>query len=253
VAAGRGIEDDAVVHRVGPAIEVSEFLGPGLNCGGQPSVTNTDRIDVRSKGLGTVTLSLKGGPFAPGFSADPDGSSEIELSAGGDGLIALVGSSAPDHFRYMTAEGRSGLNLNPGPGDRDIDVFLPDQEAETLFVAEGGQGRDTIDVLGRPPVGIFATGNRGDDTLVARGAGPFGAILDGGKGRDRIVGSPGFDLIVPGRGADAINALGGSDLIEMGPDRRRDRVDCGGGRDRANRPEPFDRLRSCEHVRSGRH
>ncbi len=216
-------------------------------------MTTTDLIEISSSGLSAVEIQLERGPFAPGATPEADGSSEIEFSVDGEGIYYLQGGRGADHFRFMSAAGVSGLNLNPGPGDSDVDISLPDPEkSDALFVAGGGRGADTIDVVGRPQVQVFAVGGAGDDTLLARGANEGvldgGAILDGGAGRDRIVGSGGFDLIEPDGGADRVSASGGADIVAMQPDGARDRIDCGGKSDQVGRPDRFDRLRSCERI-----
>lgn len=246
-------EGEAVLSRVGDQISVSESLGPGVYCHGSPTVTNTDSIKVIAAGsLSSATISLSGGPFAPGASPESDSSSEIELTVGGEGFIFLIGGPNADHFRYMTAEGRSGLNLDSGPGDRDIDLFVSHPGFAFILSVDGGEGPDTIDVVGHPKLLAEADGGDGNDTLIARGAGPLGSILSGGPGRDLLIGGPAFDLFHPDGGADVVRSLGGSDAIEMQPDKRRDSVDCGGGQDKVIRPDPFDRLRSCERVKRGR-
>ncbi len=243
----QGDDEEVRLRRAGNRIRVSRFFGPDVSCGGTPTVTTTDRIEISSKGLSGVSIELESGPFAPGATLEGDSSSEIEFAMGGNGITLLEGRSGPDHFRFMSAGGVSGLNLNPGQGDDDVDIELPDpRRSQALLLAGSGRGRDTIEIVGRPPVLPIVDGGAGDDTLLAQGA--IGAILDGGAGRDRIVGSPGFDQIAPGKGADRITASAGSDLIEAGRDRSQDRIDCGSGRDQILRPDRIDRLRSCERV-----
>lgn len=243
----QGDDSEVRLRRVGSRIRVSRFFGPDVSCGGTPTVTTTDRVEISSRGLSGVSIELESGPFAPGATPEGDSSSEIEFAIGGNGITLLLGRNGADHFRFMSAGGVSGLNLNPGQGDDDVDIELPDpRRGEALLVASGGRGRDIIDVVGRPRVLPIADGGPGDDTLLAQGA--IGAILDGGAGRDRIVGSPGFDQIAPGKGTDRITASGGSDLIEAGRDGSQDRIDCGGGRDQILRPDRIDRLRSCERI-----
>lgn len=258
VNATGGADFAATILRVGTGISVS-VPEARVDCHGSPSVTNTDHIKAIARGLGSVDINLSGGPFAPGATLEPDTSSEIEFTVGGDSIVRVVGGPRADHFRYTTAPGGDGLNLNPGPDDQDVDVIAPNPESEpeTSFIAEGGPGPDTIDVVGRPKVDVFADGGSGNDTLSARGArffGPIlvGKILIGGSGRDRIIGSPSFDLISPGSGADLVKAKGGSDEIDMRPDKSRDRIDCDNGHDKVVKPDPFDRLRSCERVKHGR-
>jgi len=63
-------------------------------------------------------------------------------------------------------------------------------------------------------------------------------VLDGGPGNDRITGGYDADRLHGGPGRDAIVAVDG----------RRDRVDCGPGRDTAL-VDRIDRVRNCERVR----
>jgi hypothetical protein len=251
-ATGKGREFGASVRRFGPEIRVLGLFGPQILCAGSPTISNTDLIEISAKGLSEVDVDLAGGGFEPGFTPEPDASSEIELTVGGngEGIVSVQGVKGPDRFRYMSAAGVSGLNLNPGGGDSDVDVELPDvRENGPIFITDGGKGNDVIDVVGRPPILPLIDGDKGKDTLLARGA--LGAIIDGGSGGDRIVGSPGFDLIIPNRGPDEVNALGGPDLLESTPDGSKDRFDCGGGRDRIGRSDRFDRVRSCERIGPG--
>jgi hypothetical protein len=249
--------EELVLRRAGSQIHVSEFLGPQVNCHGTPTITNTDLIKLRARGPNEIALDLFKGPFAPGATPEPDGSSEIEIRASGrEGTFWLEGGPAAEHFRYMSSSGQNGLNLNTGPGDEDIDLLLP-PKAE-LYV-DGRRGSDTIDVV--PPVDleVAASGGRGNDTLLSNATedvGEFfsGSLLEGGKGRDRIVGSPLFDYILPGPGADIVEAEGGSDAIGTQLDKRRDRIDCGSGNDavgserRGAAVDPFDQVRRCEYV-----
>jgi hypothetical protein len=242
------------LRRAGESIRLSKFLGPDLACEGEPTVTNTDLIAISGAGFSGVVIDLKGGPFAPGATPEAGDSSEIEFITTGSGdpggITVLQGTGRADHFRFMAAGGVTGLNLNPGAGDNDVEIEVPDpNRSNAIFLAAGGGGKDTIDVVGRPRLVPFAEGGAGDDTLDARTA--FGSILDGGAGRDRILGSTGFDLIAPGRGTDRVSASGGADLIEVDRDGSQDRIDCGGGRDEVDGRDQADRLRSCERVPGG--
>ncbi len=240
---------EAELRRVGDRIRVrDDFSGHGVKCQGSPTVTNTDRIKLDTSGfLTSVEISLKGGPFAPGATPEADASPEIEITLRGRGAAILSGGPGADHFSYMTAGGQSGLNLDPGPVDQDIDLLTPDRR--TFFVAEGGPGADTIDVLNRPKLEVQERGGPGDDILSAVGDGALGAIFEGDEGADQITGSAGDDIITPGTGADLVQAEGGSDEIKNSPDRDRDSIDCGGGGDIVVERDRADRLRSCETVR----
>jgi hypothetical protein len=248
--------EELVFRRAGTLIHVSEFLGPQANCHGTPTITNTDLIKLRARGPDEIVLDLFKGPFAPGATPEPDGSPEIEIrSTSRLGTFWLEGGPAAENFRYTSSLGQSGLNLNTGPDDEDIDLLLP-PKAE-LFV-DGRGGSDTIEVV--PPVDleVAASGGRGNDTLLSDATGDVGefsgGLLEGGKGRDRIIGSPLSDYIFPGPGADVIEAEGGSDAISVLPDKRRDRIDCGPGNDvvgsesRRAAVDPFDLARRCEYV-----
>jgi Ca2+-binding RTX toxin-like protein len=236
---------EVTVRRVGPKIRVSKADSGALRCGSaSPVVANTDRIKVVSEDFSAARIELGGGPFAPGATPEEDGAPEIELTLIGDGLVEVVGGAGPDHFRYLKAGGEKGVNLNADE-DEDVDVAV-DDSSPFFAVFDGGAGADVIDTRGDPGPSMFAVGGNGDDTLVA---GPSGSILDGGRGRDRILGGHAFDFVAPGPGADSVEARGGGDVVEMKPDGSRDRVDCGSGTDEASRPDPFDRLRSCERVK----
>jgi RTX calcium-binding nonapeptide repeat (4 copies) len=237
---------EAGLRRVGDRIRVTDdFSGHRINCHGSPTVTNTDRIKLRAVGVSSNSVSLAGGPFAPGATPELDGSPEIEFTVSGGGLAVLSGGPGADHFSYTTVAGRSGISLNPGPEDEDIDFLTPDPR--TLFIADGGPGPDTIDVLQRPRVEVQERGGPGNDSLSAAGS-PH-AILEGDEGADRLIGGAGNDIITPGTGADLVQAEGGFDEIKNAPDRSPDSIDCGAGPDLVVERESRDRLRSCETVR----
>jgi hypothetical protein len=259
---------EAAVRRVGADIGVFDPFREGrVHCQGSPTVANTDEIGLHTDEEGEITIALLGGPFAPGATPESDSSSEIEFTVSGPGEIRLLGGPEADHFRFMTASGQTGVNLNPGPGDEDIDILLP--PSPVFFEASGGPGPDTIDFLGHPRLLVDAEGNGGDDTLDDRGSGLGVSVLEGNGGRDRIFGGRGRDLIIPGGGPDLVDAGSGPDAVVAEPDKQRDTIDCGAGHDRLGRrgrvkalgirieisyphseatADPFDRLRSCERV-----
>ena len=81
-------------------------------------------------------------------------------------------------------------------------------------------------------------------------------LISGGRGRDRLFGLAGNDCISGGAGNDTINAGGGRNTVSGGTgndtiyvrNHKRDRVNCGKGRDKV-RADRFDKLRGCERVR----
>jgi hypothetical protein len=234
---------EAGIRRVGPEIRVSELFTRTLSCAPVPvTVTNTDQIKVVAKEGSVAWIELRGGPFAPGRTAEEDGFPEIEFTLSGADFAEVMGGPSPDHFQFLKAGGKTGVNLNADE-DEDLDVTVVETVPSFFVAFDGGRGDDLIDARGNPGPSMFAAGGPGDDTLAA---GRSGAVLDGGSGRDRLVGSPVGDLIAPGRGVDLVKAQSGSDLVELSADRSRDKIDCGAGRDAVGHSEAFDRLRSCE-------
>src|SRR4249920_1502748 len=76
VTATIGSGADPTLERSGDAIDFD-----GAQCG-TATVTNTDTIDVTAPDLTTtegLTISIAGGPFAPGKTAEADGSNEIQM------------------------------------------------------------------------------------------------------------------------------------------------------------------------------
>jgi Ca2+-binding RTX toxin-like protein len=232
----------ATVRRAGDAIRVFDSANPERGCKPGATVSNTDRIELFSGDDSAAFVELSGGPFAPGLTPEEDASPEIEWEISGPGVVEAIGGRGPDHFRFMDSGLESGVNLNPAE-DSDLDLVVSrESRLETIFVVSGGAGADRIDAFGAPALEMFAVGGKGDDTLVAT---PRGAILEGQSGSDRLIGSPAFDLIIPGRGADLVRAGGGSDEVVLTRDKTRDRIDCGSGNDYAFGADRIDRLRSC--------
>jgi RTX calcium-binding nonapeptide repeat (4 copies) len=108
----------------------------------------------------------------------------------------------------------------------------------------GGNAGDVIFGFG---AGDRIRGRRGHDCLI------------GGRGNDLIRGESGWDKLIGGRGRDRLYGGSGRNFYDAGPgndyvnarNRRRERVRCGRGRDRA-RVDRRDRVRSCERVSRAR-
>ncbi len=143
---------------------------------------------------------------------------------------------------------------------------------------EGGRGGDTIHADGacparaKDPAACDQLGGSGNDTIEGN-AGDDN--IGGARGNDKISGGGGLDNIQAGSGKDTINAGDGNDTVagEGGADRitggagtddliagagndtvyardsRRDRVDCGTGRDTAVVNSNDKVARNCERVR----
>jgi hypothetical protein len=257
------------IRRRGQEIVVREQLQerPGRCSGAVPTVLNTDTIRVLLRGgLADVELRLAGGPLAPGATPEAEGEPEIEVQfIGRFVLSSVVGTARADEFHWGRGGVHAGLNLNPGnAGDQDVDVTSRGEES--ILIAEGGAGSDTVvPALGAkvPDSGVFSIGGPGGDFLVAprttggillggRGndvlTGDRGIDdLDGGAGDDRVTGNGRADRIVGGRGRDLLAGGPGSDRINS-RDSWRDLVRCGPGRDRVS-ADRKDGLRGCELAR----
>jgi RTX calcium-binding nonapeptide repeat (4 copies) len=248
----------AEITRLGQRIVVREFLEPSRRCsGGDPTVLNTDTIEVLLNPGGFAELLLRGGPFAPGATAETEGASEIEVGfVGSDVFVAVSGTTLADEFQWGPGPDRHpGLNLNPGvAGDQDVDVTV---EGSLAFLnAFGRGGNDSIvPTPGAvfPNDGVFSTGGPGGDRLVApRNS---SGLLQGGPGDDVLIGGMLGDVFEAGGGNDRIEGGPGRDLIRGGPGRDninsrdawRDTVRCGPGRDQVN-ADQHDRMRECEVV-----
>lgn len=263
---------EAVIKRRGQEIVTMQRQEPAQPCtGGVPTVTTTDAIHVvfSESDLREVDIELEGGPFAPGVAPEADGAPEIEIDVTGEsGLSAnVVGTRGDDRLRWVAMGQHPGLNLNPGGGDHDADVWIasgPDDLGAPLLTANGGAGDDTIigDATSRASASAYAYGGPGDDVLGALGDGDSdlygeggddvitgggdGDTLNGGGGDDRIDGRGGNDKIDGGRGVDRISGGAGRDRIAA-QDASRDTIACGAGRDRAS-VDRRDRATGCEQL-----
>src|SRR5262249_38163313 len=98
-----------------------------------------DRIAVHGSGR-SLTISTVGGPFAPGFTPEPTGESEIELAVDGFARVYLDDQGAST----LTA-GSKGLSWND---DDDVDITVSgastvgfvDPAGDDVVSAQGGYG-----------------------------------------------------------------------------------------------------------------
>jgi hypothetical protein len=176
-------------------------------------------------------LDLTEGPFAPGFSDEGDGSSEVEfrLSLGSPSRIPVSGSAGPDRIVLGDLAHGQGANLNAAEVVDDPDVTI---------------GRGAFLVYGRG----------GSDAVSARGGGGFNGpylrslFAAGAPGDDLLKGGPKRDYLIGGRGHDTMTGGGGGDLL-LARDDTREMVRCGPGSDTA-KVDRIDQLHGCEDVRS---
>lgn len=206
-----------------------------IPCTGSPTVLNTDLIRIAHAGTSAATVDLRGGPFAPGFTPEPAGNSEIELQYLAPTFVDIRGGASADQFSFAAG----GANLD---GDDDGDVA----GQFTVLLIEGGGGNDRLSSqrgYTRTAGRRVLLGQGGRDTLIAT---PDGSTLHGGNGHDKLIGGAGRDNLTGGRGADSISGGKGRDLLRA-IDGSSDRVDCGPGLDRA-KVDGIDRVKNCERL-----
>jgi hypothetical protein len=226
------------IVRDGDDLVVEDVFGP-LGCTGteDPTRFNTERVRVRGRTSSVddleFKLDLSTGPFAPGFSDEGDGSSEIEFSipfpAGSASRVLIHGRPGPDRIVLGDLAHRQGANLNGVEDVDDPDVTIRGGS----FLVYGFRGPDVVSArggagfIGPYPRSVVAFGLRGGD------------VLSGGRRGDYLNG---------GRDHDTMKGLGGGDLL-VSRDNTRDLVRCGPGADIA-KVDRIDRLRHCEDVRT---
>ncbi|MBW3592235.1 MAG: hypothetical protein KY396_00895, partial [Actinobacteria bacterium] len=219
------------VVRDGQAIVVKGL--PSVARCSTATVTKVDRIVVTgSTGNDSLTIDLRGGPFAPGKTAETRAPSEIEwdvdLGGGSDGLV-FTGSARGDAIVF----GANGVNLQR---DGDTDVTLG---AIERFTANGGGGNDVLSAGGK-----FGTGRAFSVRItLAGGAGPD--ALTGGFGADKLDGGAANDIVTGGGGKDVVKGGAGSDRLML-RDGVADKGDGGSGRDTAKIDRGLDRLIGVE-------
>lgn len=167
-------------------------------------------------------VTVDGGPGDDGIQVGdsepgdaPSGASEAHLR-GGDGNDLVVAYDVP---RLVGLEG----------GDGDDELGAGDIGAPGFTVA-AGPGRDQLNVSGALRGDVTLLGEAGDDSLgAAVVSGDPALTLVGGEGDDRFREDP--ELSSSHRLRTVTRAGAGDDTIWAIPDRDRDLVDCGPGRD----------------------
>jgi Ca2+-binding RTX toxin-like protein len=181
-----------------------------------------------------------------------DGDDRIDGGAGvdrvfGDGQRSGLNSCNVGSVKNAVGVGNDTLYSGPGSptapsrlfGGAGNDVLVGGPDFDLL---SGGQDDDEIrDSSGsNGSVRDYLTGNGGDDELVGS---PDGDVLSGGDGRNVLKGRAGNDDLFA-TGKTTYDAGPGDDLV-VSRNGRRDRVNCGPGRDKVN-ADKADLLRNCE-------
>ncbi len=238
----------AALERSGTAITFA-----GVPCGGA-DVTNTDQISISAPDTTTsetITISMAGGTFAHGKTAEGDGSNEIEIAVNRhtEDVLGFVGTSGPDSIHADA----TGADLIPGsPGENEVtyaivaDLVTLDggQGDDSLFLrayqasVAGGQddddvigqasfastfagdaGNDSVTIADNTGIIVQATSTNGDYTVNRSGATDTLTGVEtvaGDSGPDNFLGSAGSDHFVGGTGNDRFVTLGGDDIVEGG-------------------------------------
>jgi Ca2+-binding RTX toxin-like protein len=217
------------VDRSGTAIRAFDgAIGAGTDpcslIGVPPTVTNTNTINISdTTGGSTVALiSLQGGRFEPGMTAEPTGASEIEISYGGGGTgndrIELDGSDSTDDLDLGEGAATT-FNANVNPAS---EAAVPDCD----------------DVIATNTQGVVVRGRGGDDDVNATSCNGIGGAtpldpgslsLEGGNNKDAVRGGPGADSVLGGSADDNVNGGSGDDSVDGQTDD--DKVDGGVGAD----------------------
>lgn len=198
----------------------SETTTP-LNC---PANRKASGVEFQAVAGTTYRIAVAGYAGATGAIAGTVGSGPLgqlppnpgrcsNRSLGSGGKDDLTGTAFGDIIGALDGNDR----LRGGRGD---DCLYGDRGKDRI---DGGAGRDRV------------FGNSGNDRVA------------GGSGNDRVGGNRGNDRVSGGGGNDQVSGDSGNDAISV-RDGRRDRVDCGRGRDRVT-ADRRDRLRRCERVR----
>ena len=206
-----------------------------VTCGAGDDTVRADGSDLVDADCETVDRGGAPPPPPPEPTSGPSPTAgallgPVETGTLDTGACAIDKLGTPDDDRIGGT--RFGDNLFGLQGN---DVLNGKANDDCLF---GGVGSDRL------------AGAAGDDRLLGDDANAavagndrlFGNagndLLVGGPGRDRLRGGAGRNRLRGGLGNDRLNAVNG----------KRDRVNCGRGRDRA-RVDSIDRTRGCEQIR----
>ncbi len=238
-------------------MDSTEELGPQLQCpanrtasGVQFTALAGTTYHIAVAGLNADTGAIQGrittGPLEP---EEPNEGPCTNRASGSNGSDNLIGTPFGDVIAGFGGNDRiaGGLGDDCLFGNRGNDRL--DGGLGTDGVS-GGSGKDRVgggagnDVLSGDSGNDRVAGRSGND-LVAGGSG--NDRIAGGAGNDRLAGDSGKDRLAGGSGNDRIKGGAGNDRIRA-RDRRRDRIDCGRGRDLVV-ADRRDRVRRCERVR----
>ncbi|MBJ7457126.1 MAG: hypothetical protein JHC74_13810 [Thermoleophilia bacterium] len=184
-----------------------------------PTVTNTNVVTVAAnQGVVGTSLTIDDAPgFVPGFSPEPDETSEIEFFLNLRDPVESRLSVRSGAFSGIIRFGDSGININAAEPQSDRDITLQNvglvegvagNSTSTGFDASGGAGTggaldDAILLVGSRVDDLLVGGDGGDELLASDGA----DALRGGPGDDELKPGPGDDSVVGGPGTDVVDYL----------------------------------------------
>lgn len=228
-------------------IDVRGDRGDIVSCGSGDDTVRADGSDLIATDCETIerpTTPPPGTPGTPGDGPDP--------APPGGGLLGPAETRTLDPGACAVDRmGTPGVDLLDGTGLGDNlfglqgdDVLRGQRNDDCLF---GGAGSDRL--IGGPDDDHLLgddseTGVAGNDRLLGNGGSD---LLVGGPGNDRIRGGAGNDRLAAGLGRNRLRGGSGNDRLTA-VNGKRDRLNCGAGRDRA-RADSVDLVRGCERVR----
>lgn len=236
---------------------------PCLGTGGTATVSTVQVVSVRDNSSGgrKITISLAGGPFAPGWETGPSPDLWFDLSSQGNqcNRVIIVGSTGGDTIRWGRAGEFEYINLNAAEtADVDFDVRAAGTYHCIMALVFGGDGNDVVSGAGGLDTGLPANysmrleGGAGADRLIG---GNNRNTLAGGLGNDSLIGGRRADALAGGNGADTLRGgfLGdvikggsGADTLIGGPDA--DVLVGGPGIDTCNGGSGKDEFWGCEKI-----
>ncbi len=247
----------AILSVVDGRLVVRDIFGPSdVPCLGPqaPTVYNVDRVKVLFPGRDYSDLEIHfvDGRLGPGATPEPDGRSEIEISAAAEQMSVEADlDSADDRVDVTDYRDRTQINLDGGRGDSDPDLSVSGARSNPInrfTELHLGRGVDRARAIAPPPgegIGndVYPRydfeGEQGSDLLLGDA---HANLLYGGPGDDVELGRGGADSMNSSRGDDVIRGMGGADFY--GDSRGADDVKLGHGKDRvyADHPSPGDSI-----------
>jgi predicted acyl esterase len=193
-------------------------------------------LDVDPEGNQTLVAR---GLYRP----DSEGRQVFQLHPNGwlfaEGHVAKLELSANDAPYGRASNGQGPVTV------ANLDLRLPVREKigtpAPNVLPEGTQPAPGTEAAGPCGTGIAEQGTKRKDTLKGTDGGDR---LRGGKGKDKIAGKGGDDCLNGGKDKDRVTGGNGDDKVKA-RDGKRDRVNCGKGKDTVT-ADRKDRLRGCE-------